>query len=155
MCHIFRIILQYLTCKFIHFYVILYFLMTYIHFLSRNISYNPIVKLQLDHFDKLDKLKSLWVCFAAVAAILKSFSQSHVYFWPYLNKQLQHQTKAHLAPCLQPTARINALSEPPHLVGSEQWTMQPPGCRCGHWLTKGVGALCDITNGVSSEKWSY
>lgn len=30
-------------------------------FLVRNISYNPIMELQVDHFDKLAKLKSLWV----------------------------------------------------------------------------------------------
>lgn len=28
-------------------------------FIFRNISYNPIVELQVDHFDKLYKLKSL------------------------------------------------------------------------------------------------
>lgn len=37
----------------------IFFLTPYVHVISRNISYNPIVKLQLDHFDKLDKLKSL------------------------------------------------------------------------------------------------
>lgn len=36
-----------------------FFTMSHARLLPSNISYNPIGKLQLDHFDKLDKLKSL------------------------------------------------------------------------------------------------
>lgn len=57
-----------------------FFTMSHARLLPRNMSYNPIVKLQLDHFDKLDKLKSLWVCVAAVAAIYEQF---HIFIFDH------------------------------------------------------------------------
>lgn len=67
----------------------------------RNISYNPILELQVDHFDNLHKLKSLWVFLTLYWIITYTidFVICFLKIWTQWSLWLHTSAPPHLVPC--------------------------------------------------------